>query len=42
MFGYKVFNSDWTCKDFQYKVGKTYEMEESPMLLVKVFISAQI
>lgn len=22
--GYKVFNSDWTCKGFQYKVGETY------------------
>ena len=30
MKGYKVFNGDWTCRDFKYKVGKTYEMEESP------------
>ena len=22
--GYKVFNPDWTCKDFQYEVGKTF------------------
>ena len=22
--GYKVFNSDWTCKGFQYEVGKTF------------------
>ena len=22
--GYKVFNSDWTCRDFQYEVGKTF------------------
>lgn len=22
--GYKVFNSDWTCRYFQYEVGKTY------------------
>ena len=24
MKGYKVFNPDWTCKDFQYEVGQTY------------------
>ena len=30
MKGYKVFNEDWTCIDFKYEVGKTYEMEESP------------
>ena len=23
--GYKVFNPDWTCRDFQYEVGETYE-----------------
>lgn len=22
--GYKVFNPDWTCRDFQYEVGKTF------------------
>ncbi len=27
MKGYKVFNPDWTCRDFQYEVGKTYEHE---------------
>ena len=26
--GYKVFNPDWTCKDFKYVVGKTYSMDE--------------
>ena len=31
MKGYKVFNSDWTCRDFKYEVGKTYEMEEHPI-----------
>ena len=25
--GYKVFNSDWTCRGFQYEVGKIYEHE---------------
>lgn len=23
--GYKVFNKDWTCRDFKYEVGKIYE-----------------
>lgn len=27
MKGYKVFNPDWTCREFQYKVGETYHME---------------
>ena len=26
MRGYKVFNHDWTCRDFQYKIGCTYKM----------------
>jgi hypothetical protein len=25
--GFKVFNPDWTCLGFQYKVGKTYEIK---------------
>lgn len=28
MKGYKVFNKDWTCRGFQYKVGESYEMPE--------------
>lgn len=28
--GYKVFNNDWTCRGFQYKVGQIYEMADSP------------
>lgn len=27
MKGYKVFNSDWTCRGFQYKVGEIYKHE---------------
>ena len=27
MKGYKVFNPDWTCRGFRYKVGKTYKYE---------------
>lgn len=27
MKGYKVFNPDWTCRGFQYKVGETYRHE---------------
>lgn len=29
---YKVFNPDWTCKGFQYEIGKTYEMNNKPKL----------
>lgn len=25
VLGYKVFNPDWTCREFQYEVGKSYE-----------------
>jgi hypothetical protein len=25
--GYKVFNSDWKCRDYQFKVGKTFKHE---------------
>ena len=28
--GYKVFNHDWTCRDFKYTVGKTY-LHEGPI-----------
>lgn len=27
MKAYKGFNHDWTCKDFQYEIGKTYETD---------------
>ncbi len=28
--GYKVFNPDWTCRNFQYEVGKTFEEDVTP------------
>lgn len=28
--GYKVFNPDWTCRGFQYKVGETFEEDITP------------
>ena len=37
MRGYKVFNPDWTCRDMQYEVGKTYEMEETPIICERGF-----
>lgn len=37
MKGYKVFNSDWTCRGFQYEVGKTYEMDDEPIICKQGF-----
>ena len=37
MKGYKVFNKDWTCRRFQYEVGKTYEMKEDPVCCERGF-----
>lgn len=37
MKGYKVFNSDWTCQDFQYEVGETYEIDEKPIICKRGF-----
>ena len=31
MKGYKVFNPDWTCRGFQYNVGRVYEMDGKPI-----------
>ena len=31
MIGYKAFNKDLTCRGFQYEIGQTYSMEESPI-----------
>lgn len=30
MKGYKVFNPDWSCREMQYKVGTSYEMDDKP------------
>ena len=37
MNGYKVFNSDWACRDFQYEVGKCYEMKGEPSVCERGF-----
>ena len=37
MKGYKVFNKDWTCRGFQYEVGKTYEMKKAPVCCKRGF-----
>lgn len=37
MKGYKVFNGDWTCRGFQYEVGKTYEDDVKPVCCRKGF-----
>lgn len=37
MKGYKAFNKDLTCRDFQYEIGKTYEMEDKPIICKKGF-----
>ena len=37
MKGYKVFNPDWTCRGFQYEVGKTYEEDVKPMVCDRGF-----
>ena len=31
IYGFKVFNPDWTCRGFQYEVGKIYKMDNLPV-----------
>ena len=31
MKGYKVFSPDWTCNGFQFKVGKTFTEDATPV-----------
>ena len=35
--GYKVFNKDWTCRGFQFEVGKIYEEDVTPKCCEKGF-----
>ena len=37
MKGYKVFNPDWSCREMQYKVGTSYEMEDKPVVCNRGF-----
>lgn len=32
MKGYKAFKKGWVCRDMKYKIGKSYEMEEEPIM----------
>ena len=34
--GYKAFNADLTCQEFQYAIGKTYEMADRKRVIVRV------
>jgi hypothetical protein len=34
---YKAFNANMTCRRFQYKEGKTYELDDEPILCQKGF-----
>jgi hypothetical protein len=34
---YKVFDENWQCKGFQYKVGESYEIKEEPVLCKRGF-----
>ncbi|WFD12244.1 DUF7666 domain-containing protein [Tepidibacter hydrothermalis] len=35
--GFKVFNPDWTCRGFQYEVGKTFEDDITPSVCDRGF-----
>ena len=40
--GFKGFNPDWTCRGFQYEVGKSYKTEENIKLCEKGFHACQM
>lgn len=37
MKAYKAFDKDLTCRGFQYEIGKTYEMEDEPIICERGF-----
>ena len=37
MYGYKGFNRDLKCRGFQYEIGKTYKINEEPILCRRGF-----
>jgi len=37
MKGYKVFNADWQCRNYQYKVGETFEEDVTPICCERGF-----
>lgn len=37
MKGYKAFNKDLTCRGYQYEIGKTYEMDDKPIICERGF-----
>ena len=39
--GYKVFNPDWTCRGFQYEVGKIFEEDVKPSCCDRGFHSCE-
>lgn len=38
---YKAFNTDLTCRGFQYEIGKTYTMDEKPVPYVSGFYACE-
>ena len=41
ILAYKVFNSDWTCRGFQFEVGKTYSIKGEPVMCENGFHACQ-
>ena len=35
--GFKVFNPDWTCRGYQFEVGKTFEEDVKPKCCISGF-----